>query len=617
MQATTVSERPDRLAAGWLALIPGLITLVVTLYRIGVPSFTRDEGATLLAVHRSFPQLIRMLGNVDVVHTEYYALIWVVTRLGGSGELAARAPSAVAMAVAAAGVTLLGQRLASGRAGLAAGLLVAAFPSVSYYAENAREYAIVAALATVASYLLIRALEAATPTVAGRPVAASTGPDSTKPDNTRPDNTGAADTRPASTGLGSIGAERQPAGPSPRAEGTGTQAIGGFQGGRPPGPATARTRYGWLAGYAAVLALLGLSNILSLLIIVAHAVTVGVWRRYRGGPGRPFALRWLASVAVALIVTGPVLVIASRQQHQVRWIKVPGVKSIISMVSLVGPRLVFFLVVAVVAIALATGLAGGGSRLRADWPAGLWGLAVPWLVLPPALLLGVSVIHVIHPLFSFRYVAFCIPAAALLAGTALAALARNAVGWAVAAGALVIIVVAGMPAQTHQRNPAGHGYGIRAADKAVARLARPGDALLNISYWPLSWGGGVERGLPGEYPYGLSRLHDISQALAPIPSATLGGTFASTSVERQRLATVTRLWVASWSPTPSSLPPQLGFTLTYKLHTRGVWLRLYTRPRAAATGQTTAAAARAVFTRLPRAKRAAARTAESNETGPA
>jgi hypothetical protein len=97
----------------------------------------------------------------------------------------------------------------------------------------------------------------------------------------------------------------------------------------------------------------------------------------------------------------------------------------------------------------------------------------------------------------------------------------------------------------------------------------------------------------------------------------LGGTFASTSVERQRLATVTRLWVASWSPTPSSLPPQLGFTLTYKLHTRGVWLRLYTRPRAAATGQTTAAAARAVFTRLPRAKRAAARTAESNETGPA
>src|SRR6516162_6903901 len=155
-------SQPDRLAARWVAIIPALITLGVSLYRIGVPSFTRDEGATLLAVHRSFPQLLRMLGNVDVVHTEYYALIWAVNRLAGSSELAARAPSAVAMAVAAYVVTLLGQRLVSGRAGLAAGLLFAALPAVSFYAEDAREYALVTALATSASYFLIRALQAAT-----------------------------------------------------------------------------------------------------------------------------------------------------------------------------------------------------------------------------------------------------------------------------------------------------------------------------------------------------------------------------------------------------------------------------------------------------------------------
>lgn len=596
-RATAPSARPDRLAAGWLALVPGVVTLVVTLYRIGVPSFTRDEGATLLAVHRSFPQLIRMLGNVDVVHTGYYALIWVVTRLGGSSELAARAPSAAAMAVAAAGVTLLGQRLVSGRAGLAAGLLCAAFPSVSFYAEDAREYAIVAALATVSGYLLIRALEAAMPAVAGRPLAASTRSDNTKSeysrsDNTRSDNTGAADTRPASAGPGSKGAEpRQPAGLSPRDEAPGTRASSGFQGGR-PGPAAARPRYGWLAGYSAVLALLGLSNILSLLIIAAHAVTVGVWRRYYGGPGRPFVLRWLVSVIVALIVASPVVVIASGQQHQVQWLKPPGLVAIIAMAGLIGPRPVFFIVVAAVAIALAAGLAGGRSRLSADWPPGLWGLALPWLFLPPALLFGVSVIHVIHPLYAFRYIAFCIPAAALLAGTALAALTRATVGWAVAIAALVLVVAAGLPAQSKQRSPTGHGYGIRMADHAVARLSRPGDALLNIRYWPLAWGGGVERGLAGAYPYGLARLHDISQARAPVPSATLGGTFAPTSVERQRLATVTRLWVASWSPTPSPLPPRLGFTLAFTLHTKGVWLRLYTRPHTAATGKTTAAGAR-------------------------
>jgi mannosyltransferase len=518
LQATSHDPQPDRLAAGWVAIVPALITLVVTLYRIGVPSFTRDEGATLLAVHRSFPQLIRMLGNVDVVHTEYYALIWVVTRLAGSGELAVRAPSAVAMAVAAGGVTLLGQRLASGRAGLAAGLLLAAFPSVSFYAEQAREYAIVTALATVASYLLVRSLEA--------------------------------------------GATRDGAAP----------------------------RYGWLAGYAAAMSLLGLGNLLGLLLLAAHAVTVGVWRRAHGGPGRSYVLRWLVSVAVAILVASPVAVIASGQSHQVHWIKPPGLVAIIAMAGLIGPQPMFLIVVAVVAVALAVGLVSGRPRLRADWPAGLWGLAVPWLFVPPALLFGVSVIHVIHPLYVFRYIVFCIPAAALLAGAALAALARKAVGWAVAVAALVVIAAAGLPTQGSKRTPTGHGYGIRLADQAVAARARPGDALMNVRYWPLAWGGGVERGMAGEYPYGLARLHDISLARAPVPSATLGGTFARAPVEQQRLATVTRLWVASWSEAPSPLPPRLGFTLAYTLHKKGVWLRLYTRPHAGPAGSTGTAA---------------------------
>jgi mannosyltransferase len=518
--------RPDRLAAGWIAIIPAAVTLGATLYRIGVPSFTRDEGATLLAVHRSFGQLIRMLGNIDVVHAEYYVLIWAVTRVTGSGELAVRAPSAVAMAVAAGGVTLLGQRLVSGRAGLAAGLLFAALPPVSFYAEDAREYAIVAALATVSGYLLVRGLQAGMP---------------------------ARDAGPG----GTAGAARD----------------------GDPAPPAARPRYGWLAGYAAALALLGLANILSLLIIVAHAVTVAVWRRRYHGPGGPFVLRWLAGVAVALVVASPVAVIASGQLHQVQWIKTPKLSDLAGLEGLIGPRPVFLIVAVVVALALAAGLTGGLARLRSDWPAGLCGLAVPWLVVPPAVLLGISEAHLVHPLYAFRYVAFCIPAAALLAGTALAALARPALGWPVAVAALAVIVLAALPAQSHQRSPAGHGYGIRMADRAVARLSRPTDALMNIRYWPLKWGGGVERGLEGEYPFGLGRLHDISQAQAPVSSATLGGTFAPAAVERRRLASVSRLWVASWSPAPSPLPQRLGFSLAGTVHTKGVWVRLYTRHR--------------------------------------
>ena len=87
-----------------MAVIPALTALAVTLYQIQRPSLWRDEGATLAAVHRSLPQLLRMLGHTDVVNGAYYVLMWFVTRAAGTGALALRFPSAVGMAVAA-GVT--------------------------------------------------------------------------------------------------------------------------------------------------------------------------------------------------------------------------------------------------------------------------------------------------------------------------------------------------------------------------------------------------------------------------------------------------------------------------------------------------------------------------------
>ena len=64
------------------------------------------------------------------------------------------------MAVAAGFLAALGRRLVSTRAGLAAGLVFAVLPSVTWYAQNARSYALVTALATIASYLLVRAMAA-------------------------------------------------------------------------------------------------------------------------------------------------------------------------------------------------------------------------------------------------------------------------------------------------------------------------------------------------------------------------------------------------------------------------------------------------------------------------
>jgi mannosyltransferase len=145
----------------WMRVLPPVVTLLVMLAGVTVPSYWRDEAATLAAVQRPFGDMIRMLGNVDAVHGAYYFLAWVVVRLFGSGELALRLPSAIAMALAAGFVAALGRRIVSPQAGLAAGILFALVPDITLYGTDARSYALVTAMAAVASYVLVRALGAA------------------------------------------------------------------------------------------------------------------------------------------------------------------------------------------------------------------------------------------------------------------------------------------------------------------------------------------------------------------------------------------------------------------------------------------------------------------------
>jgi mannosyltransferase len=141
-------------------VVPPAISLALDLWGLGRPAYSRDEAATLSAVQRPFPQLFHMLHNIDTVHGTYYALIWVIVRLVGPGPVATRLPSAVAIAVAAVGVFGLGERLVSPRAGLAAGLVFAIMPGVGYWGQTARPYAIETALAVIATYLLVRAVQA-------------------------------------------------------------------------------------------------------------------------------------------------------------------------------------------------------------------------------------------------------------------------------------------------------------------------------------------------------------------------------------------------------------------------------------------------------------------------
>ena len=150
------TEVAARRRLDWTLIASPVVTLAVMLWGVIARPYWGDEADTVSAVSRSLPQLIRLLHHIDAVHGLYYLLLWPVARIAGTGEFAMRVPSAVAMAAAAAGVTAIARRLASRQAGLCAGLLFAALPTVSIQAHDARPYAMITAVAVLASYLLVR-----------------------------------------------------------------------------------------------------------------------------------------------------------------------------------------------------------------------------------------------------------------------------------------------------------------------------------------------------------------------------------------------------------------------------------------------------------------------------
>jgi len=161
---------PGTPAAPWLAwliwVVPALTAFSVARYRIATPSLWRDEAYTIEAASRSPAQILALLSHADAVHGAYYMCMHVVIMVFGRSEIAVRMPSAVATAVTAGVLAVLGKRLAvwsGGRwphvSGLLSGLLYAIAPTVTRYAQEARSYATVACFAVIATYLLVRGLE--------------------------------------------------------------------------------------------------------------------------------------------------------------------------------------------------------------------------------------------------------------------------------------------------------------------------------------------------------------------------------------------------------------------------------------------------------------------------
>ena len=375
-----------------------------------------DEVATRYAALLPLHLLARLLRHVDAVHGLYYLLMhgWMAV---GTSPAVMRIPSVIAMTAAAALVAIIAWRLTgSGWAALFAGLIMALTPTISYYAQTARSYALVYLCVAGATLVLLHAL----------------------------------------------GAEHAAAGPAPAGR-----------------PVLAR----WVA-YAALIALAGYLNELSLMVLVAHGVTV-LLARY----GRRALVHWAAASAVAVVIVPPLAALSATEDKAVNWIPRPGLWSLrILFQDYFGASMivaVLLLACAVVAVLPdqigprpapspaqpapaqpAPGQPGGagpaGPDLAPWWRRGgvsLPSVAAPLLVLPGAVLIAESLIA--RPLYVDRYVLYGEAGAALLAGAGAyrlgqwlaTAAGRRELLWAPGAVVCVLALVLQLGPQHRARTP--------------------------------------------------------------------------------------------------------------------------------------------------------------------
>lgn len=139
---------------------PAVLSLALGLWGITREhSMWRDEAATWQAAHRSLTEIAHMVGQVDVVHGLYYAVMHTVFAVFGDSLVTLRLPSVLATATACGLTALVGARLSTRVVGTAAGLALAIVPAVQEHAQEGRSYALVLAFVALATLLLVSALE--------------------------------------------------------------------------------------------------------------------------------------------------------------------------------------------------------------------------------------------------------------------------------------------------------------------------------------------------------------------------------------------------------------------------------------------------------------------------
>ena len=123
-------------------------------------AYHHDEIVTASRVLRgSFWHAMDAVGFSESAPPLYYALAWVWTQLTGTGEAGLRSLSALAGVATVPVAYLLGAELRGRRAGIAAAALVAVNPMLLWYSQEARGYALLVLLTSLALLYFLRALD--------------------------------------------------------------------------------------------------------------------------------------------------------------------------------------------------------------------------------------------------------------------------------------------------------------------------------------------------------------------------------------------------------------------------------------------------------------------------
>ena len=143
-----------RLLFMWLALAILLLAAAARFYRLGAQSLWVDEGIAYAHSLRSLPELIPLLQR-NVHAPAYFALLGLWEDAAGASEFSLRFLSAFFSVISVAWTYALGKRLFHPIAGLAAAAFVALNSFSVYYAQEARMYAMLAAVAGGSMWLYV------------------------------------------------------------------------------------------------------------------------------------------------------------------------------------------------------------------------------------------------------------------------------------------------------------------------------------------------------------------------------------------------------------------------------------------------------------------------------